>query len=114
MRTIIAGSRTIWDYNLVDDVVSESGFLISTVVCGMAPGVDSVGWAIAYVNGIKVDEFPADWERFGKSAGPRRNAEMAMNADALIAIWDGESRGTRDMISIANRKGLKTYIHTIP
>lgn len=61
MKTIIAGSRHLWSYTLVERAIDESSFAISEVVCGMAPGVDSVGWAWAYVNGIKIVEMPADW-----------------------------------------------------
>ena len=55
-------------------------------------------------------EFPADWDKHGKSAGYKRNLEMAENADALIAFWDGESRGTKHMIDIAKEKNLLTRI----
>lgn len=106
MRTIIAGSRNIWSYMAVDTVIRLSGWEISWVVCGMAPGVDSVGWAWAHVNGIPIVEYPADWNRFGKSAGYRRNEEMARNADALIAVWDGSSKGTKHMVKIAADCGL--------
>ena len=49
---------------------------------------------------------PADWEKYGRSAGPKRNAQMAEIANALIAFWDGQSRGTKNMIETAKQKGL--------
>ena len=54
--------------------------------------------------------YPADWERHGRAAGPIRNEEMAEVSDALIAFWDGKSRGTKSMIEIAMRKGLQVAV----
>ena len=54
--------------------------------------------------------FPADWKKYGKSAGYVRNSEMAEVAESLIAFWDGKSRGTKNMIDIAKNKGLKVRI----
>ena len=53
---------------------------------------------------------PADWNRLGRAAGPIRNEEMAEVSDALIAFWDGKSRGTKSMIEIARRKGLQVAV----
>jgi hypothetical protein len=46
----------------------------------------------------------------GRKAGPLRNSEMVKNADALIALWDGASNGTRDVIMKARTAGLKVYV----
>jgi hypothetical protein len=54
--------------------------------------------------------FPADWKTHGKAAGPIRNRQMAKNAEALIALWDGNSRGTKNMIETATKLGLKVYV----
>ena len=114
MRTIIAGSRNITDIRLLEMVVEESGFEITEVVCGGARGVDDLGrkWA-GNGNRIPVKMFPAKWDEFGKSAGYRRNVEMADYSEALIALWDGVSRGTKHMIDIATKKGLKIYVRVI-
>lgn len=112
MKTIIAGSRTITNYDLVKQAVTESGFEISSVVCGMAKGVDSLGLRYATENNLPVEKFPAEWERFGKSAGYRRNVQMGEAADALIAITTG-SPGTRHMIDIATEKGLKVFVKRV-
>ena len=110
MRTIIAGSRSISDYDTIVDAVHKSGFNITEVVSGAARGVDRLGekWANRY--GIPVKQFHAEWERYGKKAGYLRNEKMADYANALIAVWDGQSRGTEHMIRIARAKGLKVYI----
>jgi hypothetical protein len=114
MITIIAGTRDIWDYNLVDQAVYESGFNITEVVSGYARGVDTVGEAWSLVNGLGYAKaFKADWDQYGLSAGHRRNLEMAIYAQALIAIWDGKSKGTRDMIKVATQKNLVVYVKNL-
>ncbi len=112
MKIIIAGSRTITDYYIVKNAINVSNTAIKAteIVCGMASGVDLLGKRWAEENNIPIKEFPADWERFGKSAGYKRNEEMAEYADALLAIWDKKSRGTKHMIDLARKHGLKIYI----
>ena len=48
---------------------------------------------------IPVKLFPANWSKYGKSAGPIRNGAMANYADGLIVIWDKKSSGTLNMLS---------------
>jgi hypothetical protein len=105
MRVIIAGSRNIVDYNLVEVAIFQSDFLITEVVSGGARGPDSLGEAWASENGIPCAMFGANWGRFGKAAGMYRNADMADYCDAGIILWDGESRGALDMIDKLRRLG---------
>jgi hypothetical protein len=114
-RIIIAGGRDFNDYNRlkekVDNLISEKRKTHQIyIVSGKARGADSLGEKYANENGLNIMEFPADWDKHGKSAGYKRNLEMAENADALIAFWDGESRGTKHMIDIAKEKNLPTRI----
>ena len=113
MRVIIAGSRFITDYDLVVKAVKESGFEITEVVCGAANGVDSLGERYAKENGIKLSYFYADWKGLGKRAGHARNIQMGNYGEALIAVWDGESKGTKHMINYAKKKKLLVYIKNI-
>ena len=113
MRVIIAGSRGITDMGSVIAAIQASGFKPSVVISGMARGVDILGKMWADDNGIPVETYPADWNRYGKSAGYRRNEVMADKAEALLAIYDGVSRGTKHMIDIATRKGLKVYVYLV-
>lgn len=110
MKVIIAGSRSVSNPDLIAIAMILSQFHVVEVVCGMAKGVDLLGKAWAEKKGIPVVEFPADWEKFGKRAGIVRNQRMAEYADALVAIWDGESRGTAHMIKSAQWEGLKVYV----
>lgn len=113
MKTIIAGSRNISDYSSLLQAVSELDWFISVVISGTARGVDRLGERYAKEHNLPVEKYPADWDRYGKSAGYRRNELMAERAEALLALWDGESRGTKHMIDIAKKKGLKIYIYQI-
>ena len=112
-RVIIAGGRDFQDYDLLTKTMDR---LLSNikddieVVCGMARGADTLGEQYAIERGFSVRYFPADWNRYGKSAGFIRNAEMAENADALVAFWDGQSHGTRNMIETATSRGLKVRV----
>lgn len=113
MRVIIAGSRGVTDPAIVDAAMERAaarGIVPSVVVSGTARGADKLGEAWAESRGIPVVRFPADWSRYKNSAGHKRNAEMAANADALVAVWDGESHGTESMIRIAHAKGLNVYV----
>lgn len=111
MRTIIAGTRDIVDYDVLKRVVDEVPWTITRVLNGGARGVDLLGVIWATENNIPVDNYPANWKAYGRSAGPMRNAQMAMNADCLIAIWDGKSAGTKNMIEIARRAGLEVVVY---
>ena len=113
MKVIIAGGRTITDYSLVYSALAESQFIPTEIVSGMAPGVDTLAIQYAQENNLPLKEFHADWKTHGRSAGPRRNREMANYADALIAIWDGESRGTKNMIEEATKRNLQVYVKKI-
>ncbi len=111
MRTIIAGSRTVTDFAVVEEAVRASGIVPSVVLSGAARGVDVLGERWAANHRVPLERYPADWARNGLAAGPMRNCLMANKADALIAVWDGKSKGTRHMIDEANRRHLNVYIH---
>lgn len=110
MKVIIAGSRNIDDYKLVVDTIQASGYSVTEVVSGCAVGPDRLGERWARANNIPVKEMPADWMKHGESAGPRRNRDMAEYADAAIIIWDGQSRGTRNMIENMIRRKKPYHI----
>ena len=113
MKTIIAGSRTIEDYATVEAAIAASGFTITQVVSGCARGVDRLGEQWGYAHNALIARFPADWKRYEKRAGIIRNKEMAAYADALVAVWDGQSTGTAHMIRMARARGLQVYVYTI-
>jgi hypothetical protein len=113
MKVIVAGSRKINEYFTVIDSIYESGFEISEIVSGGAKGPDSIAILYAASNHIPYRVFEANWALWGKMAGPMRNTEMAKYADALIAVWDGKSKGTKNMIKQAEENNLLIYIKRV-
>lgn len=136
MKVIIAGGRTFNDYVMLKKFCDESlynyipfvkeveivsgacdskkGILTFTRPDGTKVyGADGLGERYAAENNYPVKPFPADWNKFGLSAGPRRNYEMAQYADMLIAFWDGVSKGTSNMIDAAADKRLLMRVCTI-
>jgi YspA, cpYpsA-related SLOG family len=113
-KVIVAGSRDFNDYELLKrklDValmhkVSEG----ITIISGTARGADKLGERYAAEKGYNVIRMSADWNTYGKRAGYIRNEEMAKIADALVAFWDGKSRGTYHMINIAKRYNLPIIV----
>jgi hypothetical protein len=118
MKVVIAGSRRISGVDadsFVTEAVHGSGWLgrITEVVSGCARGVDDAGMRWAAYMGFPVKRFPADWRKHDRAAGPVRNRQMAEYADALIAIWNGESPGTRNMIEEMRARGKPVYVHRV-
>jgi len=111
MKTIIAGSRSIKDYQVLLNALRSYDLPITEIVSGHANGVDALGERYASEHNIPVTIFPAHWDEFGKKAGYLRNVEMGNYAEALVAVHDGTSAGTKHMIDIARSKGLKVYIY---
>lgn len=113
-KCIIAGTRTFNDYSLLcsyaDYILSRIQDDIEIVSGGGANGADLLGERYAEERGYSIARFPANWNEYGRGAGPRRNREMAMYSDALIAYWDGKSNGTKNMIEEARARGLKVRI----
>jgi len=110
MKTIIAGSRGITDYDVLLQAIEEAPFEITSVVSGRARGADTLGEQYAIERGIPLHLFPADWNAHGRKAGPMRNEQMAEVAEAVLCIWDGSSRGTQDMINRAKKRNLPLYV----
>lgn len=109
LKVIVAGGRQFNDYERLKSVLDNIPKPFA-VVCGEARGADTLGKRYAIENGLKVHSFPADWDTHGKSAGHKRNAQMAEFAGALVAFWDNSSRGTKSMIELARAKGLKVVV----
>ncbi len=115
-KVIIAGSRSITDYEELKKAIIDSKLDISFVISGGANGVDKMGERYARENKDTITGlwiFKADWDKYGKKAGHIRNKQMAEHADALIALWDGTSPGTKDMIQIALKKRLYVYAKNV-
>jgi YspA, cpYpsA-related SLOG family len=105
MKLIIAGSRRFTDYQHLCQVLAPDRQRITQVITGGARGADRLGyrWAVKHVVPHRL--FRADWERFGRSAGVRRNRQMAQAGDVLLAFWDGQSPGTAHLIQCMRQLG---------
>jgi hypothetical protein len=115
VRVIIAGGRNMAAkigrknvLRLIDEACFPTD-LIDHVVSGAAAGVDLIGMQWARDRGIPIRTYIPDWETYGRAAGPLRNAKMASNAEALILIWDGQSRGSASMLREARKRNLLIY-----
>ena len=109
---IIAGTRTFEDYELL---CRECDIFFlqkkpTHIICGEARGADTLGKKYAEERGIPVLSFPADWKAHGKAAGYIRNKQMAERGDALVAFWDGKSRGTKNMIDLAHKANIPVRV----
>ena len=128
MKVIIAGSRSIEDIDYIEEAIVKSGFNITEVVSGTARGVDMLGEFWAENNDISIKKFPAKWNdinvsgavikrsnfgRYNVLAGYQRNEQMAEYADALIAVWDGKSKGTKHMIGHMKKINKSVFIHKV-
>lgn len=120
-RVIVAGSRSFSNYSLLSLVCSQKLFewlerfpagveVDVAVISGTARGADKLGERWAAENGYGLLLYPADWDRWGKSAGPIRNAEMVAVADAAILFWDGSSRGTANCLELCQTKGIPIHV----
>ena len=118
MRIVVAGSREYKDYDVV------KGF-IDTCICelqnhkeiiilsGGARGADMLGLRYAAENNLKTQMYRADWKRYGRAAGPKRNEQMAKECDVVICFWDGKSHGTKSMLDYAQKYNRKVYVKYI-
>lgn len=117
MKVIIAGSRSIIWYDIVEKVIDRTKFKITEFISGRAKdGVDALGERYAIEHGFTPRLFPADWDQYGKKAGMIRNQQMETYADAAIVIWDGFSPGSYDMVNRMRltRKPVQLAIVQLP
>lgn len=110
VKVIIAGSR---DFNDMDLLISKMDKILSNIkstieiVSGGAKGADLLGEAYATLRGHELTVMEADWDKHGRSAGYKRNEQMAAYASHCVIFWDGKSKGSAHMYQIAKRKGMK-------
>jgi hypothetical protein len=119
IRVIIAGSREFTDFEYAKKKLEPLFKNINKdeieIISGNARGADKIGEEWAKFKNYKLSIFPAQWNKFGKSAGYKRNEEMANYAKEsetprLICFWNYESKGTKHMIDIAKKLNIKTKI----
>lgn len=110
VKVLICGSRRISDPALISQAVLQSGMSPTHIISGGARGVDRLAGEYAASNGIAFTEYLADWDKYGKRAGFMRNCVMVGMADAVIAVWDGKSPGTKHSIDYATSQGKQVFV----
>ena len=108
---MVAGSRHFTDAQAVEHDLRNYVAVGDTVITGGCRGVDQIAYDFAQRMFAKNEVFKADWNKYGKAAGPIRNRQMAENADILVAFWDGESKGTKNAIDEARKQQVETHIY---
>ena len=117
-RLVVAGCRDFNNYcKLATEINKHLKSLNSDysiiIVSGGASGADALGERYANEHKLKIERYSAEWEKYGRGAGPRRNAQMAQVADEVMVFWDGQSRGTRNMIECAQKANKPCIIINI-
>lgn len=105
-RIVVSGSRDFNDYDKVKEYIelcisNIKGKYELIFVSGGCRGVDMLGERYAEENGFKMERYIANWNKYGKRAGPERNKYMAEISDYIICFWDYKSKGTKSMINYA-------------
>ena len=108
MNVGVIGSREFDDYELMKKTLDL--FPITRVISGGAGGADKLAEQYALERNIPKKIFHAEWDLFGKKAGPLRNTTIVENSELVIAFWDQKSKGTRDSIGKANKLKKNTFI----
>lgn len=107
IKLIIAGGRDFTNYNLLKETIEANYNLTEIeIISGGAKGADKLGEEFAKEHNIPLRIFPADWS-LGRSAGMKRNQEMANYGDEAVLFWDGYSSGTSNMIHTMRNKMKK-------
>lgn len=116
MKLLIAGSRDFTDIGhalrVINELINDKEIIEEglEIISGMARGADAIGVQIAKDNGLKLHEYPANWDLYGKSAGYKRNYEMGNACDVAVIFWDSKSKGTQHMITIMNQLNKKHFV----
>ena len=107
MKVAIVGSRDL----TVSDLRTYLPEDTTEIVSGGARGIDTCAKEYAQANGMKLTEFLPEYEKYGRGAPIKRNRKIIDYADAVIAFWDGRSRGTGYVIDQCFRSGKKITVY---
>lgn len=107
LKLMVCGSRTITNRTLIftniDKFISENPDKKIIIIEGEARGVDSIAKDYALINHLDIMSFPANWSKYGRSAGMIRNEEMVKVCDFCLIFWDGKSHGTKNDIDLCEK-----------
>ena len=112
LRVLVCGSRYYTNYQKILEQLKKLD--VEVVISGACRGADYLAVKAARTCGFPYVEFPADWQRFGKKAGPIRNYQMIKDGKpdfALVFHPDIEnSKGSRHMLSLVKKAGVPFLI----
>lgn len=107
MRILVCGGRDFNDIELFKKVMFNNIPPGAEIITGMAKGADHMAWKWGHLMGLVVHEFPADWDTYGKKAGPMRNIQMLVEGKPDLVIAFPGGTGTAHMKKIARAAGIK-------
>lgn len=107
-RIVIGGCRDFNDYSIFEPFVDKCLQRLSAegnivILSGHCSGVDTMAEKYAKEHDYELEIYPAEWEKYGKKAGPLRNELMVQKSNYVIAFWDEKSRGTKSLIQYAEK-----------
>ena len=111
MKTAIVGTRTADDYEALKSILDNLIPKPTEIISGGASGADKMAERYAKENNLLMTILKPDWQTHGKSAGPLRNLEIVASCERLVALWNGESRGTKHSIETARNQGKQVIVH---
>ncbi|MBQ2676529.1 MAG: DUF2493 domain-containing protein [Clostridia bacterium] len=116
-RIVVGGCRDYNNYFVFKEFMAECLSKINSeniiILSGHCSGVDQMAEKYAQEHKLPLEIYPAEWGKYGRAAGPKRNQIMVENAEIVIAFWDRKSKGTKNLISCAEKSGKKKYIKYI-
>lgn len=110
MKTAVIGSRTFDNYEQLKTILDNLGDKPTEIISGGAKGADALAERYAQENDLPLTIHLANWQEYGKAAGPIRNQQIIEDCDQVVAMWDGLSKGTQHSIKIAKAKGKSTKV----
>lgn len=110
MKLAIVGSRSFQDYPRLQRIMAKLKTPVELLISGGADGADLLAERYAKQAGLSMLVHYPNRQRDGARCFAVRNQKIVDDADAVIAFWDGLSRGTKMTIDKARRAGKKVHI----
>jgi hypothetical protein len=115
-RVLVCGDRYWTDKEMIKEKLSKNKDNIDMIIEGGANGADRLASECAKELGIPVMEFPANWKKYGRAAGPIRNRQMLDEGkpEVVLAFHDDitKSKGTKNMVEQARKRNKTVYVYT--
>ncbi len=110
MKIAIVGSRDFNNYEILEETLSTLQEPITEIISGGAQGADTLAEQWAKNHNVPITIHQAEWGKYGRAAGPKRNKKIIEDCDLCVAFWDGKSKGTKHSIEMSKKAGKPTKI----